>query len=144
LGIGFEETWKKTFPATKLSSGMGGEQLGEIGTFAPNLFAKTTPAHETSYRFHGHHVSGSRLVPLSYHSSNLFVHIFPEKRCNKHSESILVLCFFRRLDGAMQMLEALEDMLEQQRKAISAQKVAISALKDPDFPVSQFPQWKIY
>jgi hypothetical protein len=44
----------------------------------------------------------------------------------------------------MQMLEALEDMLEQQRKAISAQKVAISALKDPDFPVSQFPQWKIY
>ena len=43
----------------------------------------------------------------------------------------------------MQMLEALEDMLEQQRKAISAQKVAISALKDPDFPVSQFPQWKI-
>ena len=33
----------------------------------------------------------------------------------------------------MQMLEALEDMLEQQRRAISAQKVAISALKDPDF-----------
>eukprot|EP00438_Fugacium_kawagutii_P031129 Skav201753 [mRNA] locus=scaffold1973:106111:111643:- [translate_table: standard] len=35
-----------------------------------------------------------------------------------------------KLDGAMQMLEALEDMLEQQRKSIAAQKAAISALKE--------------
>lgn len=36
----------------------------------------------------------------------------------------------KRLDGAMQMLEALEDMCGQQRKVISAQQLAISALKE--------------
>ncbi|CAK9117849.1 unnamed protein product [Durusdinium trenchii] len=36
----------------------------------------------------------------------------------------------KRLDGAMQMLEALEDMCGQQRKVISAQQQAISALKE--------------
>ena len=40
------------------------------------------------------------------------------------------------------MLEALEDMLEQQRKAISAQKVAISALKDPDVPADDVSGFK--
>lgn len=42
----------------------------------------------------------------------------------------------RRLDGAMQMLAAVQDMCEQQRKVILAQKVAITELKkecgDPD------------
>ena len=36
----------------------------------------------------------------------------------------------KRLDGAMQMLEALEDMCGQQRKVISTQQLAISALKE--------------
>ena len=36
----------------------------------------------------------------------------------------------KRLDGAMQMLEALEDMCGQQRTVISAQQLAISALKE--------------
>mmetsp|Transcript_65823 Transcript_65823/g.154042 ORF Transcript_65823/g.154042 Transcript_65823/m.154042 type:complete len:348 (+) Transcript_65823:97-1140(+) len=36
----------------------------------------------------------------------------------------------KRLDGAMQMLDALQDMCGQQRKVISAQQIAILALKD--------------
>lgn len=36
----------------------------------------------------------------------------------------------KRLDGAMQMLEALEEMCGQQRKVIAAQQAAISALKE--------------
>lgn len=36
---------------------------------------------------------------------------------------------FRRLDGAMQMLAAVKDMCEQQRKVIDAQKVAITELR---------------
>ena len=36
----------------------------------------------------------------------------------------------KRLDGAMQMLEALGEMCGQQRKVIAAQQTAISALKD--------------
>ena len=51
-----------------------------------------------------------------------------------------------RLDGAMQMLEALEDMLEQQRSAISAQKAAISALKDAGASLEvadDFDSWEI-
>ena len=46
----------------------------------------------------------------------------------------------------MQMLEALEDMLEQQRSAISAQKAAISALKDPGASLEvadDFDSWEI-
>jgi len=72
LGIGFEENWKKTFPATNLSSGMGGEQLGEYKGHLPQTFLQ------------------KQLQPMKHHTG--FMVIMFQGQDWSHHPTILPVC----------------------------------------------------